>query len=132
MSIPRAALVIAMLVGGCGGWVEPLAQGTFSRERYCPPSSVTAHRREDLRPYDYAQPEHLPAPDADVAADPVRRAEWERRDAANRAAIDQRYSLVEIAGCGAHVLYLCHGGHLDTGCSLTGTFDATGAARPLF
>jgi hypothetical protein len=84
---------------------ENAARELFSRNMSCPYDSVKAVLRKDLNAYDLDGPTPAPPP-SDVAADPVRLAEWARRQ---KELVDQynREAIVQASGCSREAYYVC-------------------------
>jgi hypothetical protein len=80
------------------------AVDAFSRQFSCPEASVTVTPRRDLKAYDLQVTPSSPA--AEVAADPARLAEWNRREAKVREGYESM-TVQHASGCGHALFYVC-------------------------
>jgi hypothetical protein len=101
---PCGLLAAALVVCGC----ESLADGSkreFSRDFTCPVDRVDAQPRPDLHA---SRLDGRSGPPKDVAADPDRLKMWQDNEAQAVERDDSRYEIVELRGCGKHLLSKCH------------------------
>jgi hypothetical protein len=98
-----SALLAALLVCGCDSVVDG-SKREFSREFTCPVDRVAAHPRPELHPSGL---EHG-TPPREIAADPGRLRMWQDQQAKLFGDRDSRDDIIELTGCGHHVLYGCH------------------------
>jgi len=101
-------LVGLVAMNGCAGIINDHVRDEISRTRYCPRDSISVVARPDLRPSDF-DPELtlLRAPDAEVLADPARRAVWEAARRQHEDNQNWRYRVFTASACGRAYLYVC-------------------------
>jgi hypothetical protein len=88
---------------GCKGSQQG-AREYFSRTHSCPVEQVQAKARSDVKHSDFSS---WPTPPADVAADPNRRAVWEKNLQEQKDGLDRQSSVFEVSGCGRSVYLAC-------------------------
>ena len=105
----RAASVCAVFAAVLGLTACKSAASTakeqFSRDFSCPEERVEVRDRSDIRASAFGAP--TPTPPPDVAADPARRALWEKKNEPDTSGIDSDYSVEEARGCDKQSFYLC-------------------------
>ena len=103
---PRIVLFLALAfaVTSCSGWsgwlLSDTARNTFSEQQSCPEERIEMSYAV-VQPQDVFQ---MPAPLAEVAADPGRLKVWTRKiddDFRNY----REFTLFDVVGCGAHYDY---------------------------
>jgi hypothetical protein len=103
----RALLIVLATATACGHRREYASEAreVFSREFTCPKDRVTVTARRDLDSYalEFGPPQQPPA---EVAADPGRLAEWQRRERGKRSGYDRFYPF-EVSGCDHRGIYVC-------------------------
>jgi hypothetical protein len=77
---------------------EGAAIETFSKQRSCPESGVTARVRDDLGAYDVQFPTAV-LPPPDIASEPARLAMWQTEQAQMRSRFNDRQRVYEVSGC---------------------------------
>jgi hypothetical protein len=125
-----AALAALAAVAGCKALDEGAKEG-FSHRYSCPQERVQVRRRADVRPYDVAFGRLGPAtPPDEVAADPGRKALWEKDEREKRRRWNSSFEVYEVRGCGHQVIQTCaHPVDLDGG-TLVGQVDCTEGEYP--
>ncbi len=103
MPTRRALAASALLLCGCESVVDG-SRDKFSSEFTCPVDRVEAHPRPELHPSTLEGS----SPPGDVAADPERLKMWRDRQAMFNERRDSNDDIIEVSGCGKHVLYACH------------------------
>lgn len=81
------------------------AQEQFTKEFSCPKDRVTVTPRTDLSAYELAVGER-DKPPADVAADPGRLAEWNKKQKATEDGY-KSFKIFSVRGCDHDALYTC-------------------------
>jgi len=112
----RGWTALALLAPALGGLIscEPPEAGprqTFAAMTTCPPDDATVLPRPDYR---IPAPPPMPPP-PEVAADPARLADWQRRDAMAKQRNDAApcgaalpgFTAFEVRGCGQDVILCC-------------------------
>src|SRR6185312_3732055 len=115
IDIPTIVIIVFSVVGSLGFvlWhafssVSGAAKDKFVSEMTCPADRVTAKPRTDLSARDLAPRYTPPTPPADVASDPARLDLWNAQHPPPR--IDESLQVIELEGCGHHVLWACRRG----------------------
>jgi hypothetical protein len=119
----RAGIAVGLVVvAACGKDKSnaSAAQEEFSKTYSCPAPSVSVTPRSDLKAYDLQVGPSAPL--SEVAADPARLAEWNKRQADVKSGYD-RMSVLHASGCGHAVYYVCSvanttNGQYTTACSV--------------
>src|SRR4051812_11751883 len=97
--------LLAALNSGCQQ-DEAVARESFARSKSCPIERVVVKARPDLKA---SALQRGSAPSPEVAADPIRLAEWKKNDAEDRAKRDALHGdIVEVTGCSETALYDCY------------------------
>lgn len=111
------ALASLSLVAACGQGADRYAEAareTLSNAHSCPAERITVTPRPDLHAFDLMVGAP-PSPPADIAADPGRLAEWQRRQRESQDHYN-REKVYQAQGCDQVEYYACSFG--------TGTNDA--------
>ena len=99
-----APLLLAALLCGCESVVDG-SKDKFSSEFTCPVDRVEATPKPELHPSDLGPKAEPPQ---DIAADPARLKMWQDKQTKATDSKDSRDDIIELSGCGHHVLYACH------------------------
>lgn len=99
----------------------------MSNANSCPVEQVQAKRRSDVKESDFTS---WPAPPADVAGDPARRAVWEKNLQEQKDGLDRQSNVYEAKGCGKQVFLACKNRKGQAG-NVTCTVGSKGAAFSL-
>jgi hypothetical protein len=105
MFLVFAGAFLLSVAVGCQSLTDG-AKDDFSRTLSCPKESLEARQRKDVRPYDLQHPTP-PEPATEIAADPSRRAVWEREQREVRDRVNDRETVIEVRGCSHQKIYLC-------------------------
>jgi len=103
--------------------VDGVAKDKFVSEMTCPADRVTATRRKDLSARDLAPKYTPPTQPSDVASDPARLDLWNSQHPAPR--INDGLQVIELEGCGHHVLWACERGKKLLHCEYKRNLDST-------
>ncbi len=105
-----AGCVLPLIAVFVWSWwsVEGAAKDAFVKQFSCPEIRVTATRRKDIQAKDLAPPYVAPPPPASVASDPGRLAVWKANHPS--PAVDDSLQVIELQGCGHHMLWACRQG----------------------
>jgi hypothetical protein len=76
----------------------------FSKQFTCPINRIDSKERPDLH---WSDLETASKPPKDIAADPDRLRMWQEKNAQSKAYEDSNYTILELTGCGKHLLYGC-------------------------
>jgi serine/threonine protein kinase len=98
------------------------AKAQFSKQFTCPLERIAEHERPDLHSSDLASPP-MATPPPDIAADPARLAVWKANQP--KPVKDNGDDIIELEGCGHHILWACRAGQKLVSCGYQRDLAAT-------